>query len=175
MDIGASSGRQGRMQMRREQSCISCHRNHLKPLVGILSSLIAGSRIDSAGFIVLFGYSLDLGNGFFELVVHRPVQNWAANVVSQVERTAKYDINPRNPCYLFELVYRQYREPDAFEVVDGRYVVQRIFCLDLYNRQQAIIGLLQILRLRNTADPLHCKRRAEASLARGRKFCGPDD
>lgn len=58
--------------------------------------------------------------------------------------------------------------------MDGRYVVQRILCLDLYNLQQAIVCLLQVFRLRNTANPLHWERRA-ASLAHCRKFGRPNE
>lgn len=46
----------------------------------------------------------------------------------------------------------------AFEILNDGYILQRLLCLDLYDCQQAIICLLQILRLGDVAQPFHSER-----------------
>lgn len=69
------------MQVRWQRSGICGHRYHLKPLICVLPSLVAGGSVDSTGFVVFFSDSLDLCNGFFEFIMHGPVQDGVTKVI----------------------------------------------------------------------------------------------
>lgn len=54
------------------------------------------------------------------------------------------------------------------------YILQRLLGLDLHDRQERIIGRLQIFELRNTARRAHGERASKASPSCGREFRGFD-
>lgn len=82
MDIRASRRCQSRLHCSWQRGRISSNRDHLKPLVRELPSLISRRSIDPRGLLVLLGHSLDLRNSLLELIVHRSVQDRVADVIA---------------------------------------------------------------------------------------------
>lgn len=63
-------------------------------MIGKFTGLVPRGGIDTGILLIFLSSSLDLGNGFFKLIVHGASQDGTSNVVPEIEGSYKQDVYP---------------------------------------------------------------------------------
>lgn len=152
--------------------------NHVEALFGVFPRSLSAHTVDSRLLAIVDGRLADALNGSRQVLVEFALDR-PADVVPQVPGSDEEDIDSRDLGDLLDLSNRRqqwssFPQYYALACFFSTYILQRLLGLDLHDRQERIIGRLQILELRNTARRAHRERASEASPSRRREFRGFD-
>ena len=71
---------------------------HVEALIGEQPCLVARSTVYTSLLTIVNGSLVDLGDGLLQVLMHRSIEDWMADIIAQVERSNQQYIDPRNLC-----------------------------------------------------------------------------